>query len=217
MFTGAPSRAAAAVISCVLLSRRASRRNHECLHPTACPPCALDIIMRCRQDQHSPFTCGVGDDVRRCLLRRNGRNNSAGYLLGLDPRLGTLIHPLTRAPTACRARRAWGTRRPRPQHALQTGHSPSAEGLAPARLNPRAVKERRFKQLRSTTLAPCEMCSRCLLVHVPLGIARVPLCIHQLTRGALGLLQQGPLHADKRQIKLRPRRILAQAVVWGRR
>ena len=63
--------------------------------PRACPqraPCllttlrlylspfvsALDIMVRRRPQQHSPCTCGVGDDGRRCLLRRNRRNGTFG-------------------------------------------------------------------------------------------------------------------------------------------
>lgn len=39
---------------------------------------ALDIMVQRRLQQRNPCTCGIGDDGRRCLLRRNRRNSISG-------------------------------------------------------------------------------------------------------------------------------------------
>jgi hypothetical protein len=44
--------------------------------PPRCP--IFDIMVRRRPQPHSPCTCGIGDDGRRCLLRRNPRISASG-------------------------------------------------------------------------------------------------------------------------------------------
>jgi hypothetical protein len=48
-----------------------------CLHATPFTS-ALGIMVRRRPQQLSPCTCSIGDDGRRCLLRRKRRNKTSG-------------------------------------------------------------------------------------------------------------------------------------------